>query len=284
MRTSVLVVLILGIAGSTAHADDAIAFGEAGLKVGDAVLVSTPVSGAAYDPALDLIWFESKGTLQVIDLRDAKHKPIVIAKKFPDVGFTIEGASRAEWNSAYTPAFAYITVGKKSKIAAREGAYGPVDQDATDKLKKQIKKAKLVGKKFLAGLGKRAPRAVTVPTPAPAAQVQLPEGMCQSDDEGECGSAMTFGTTALELVTTQYSCGDACYLGCVLYDPRTKKFAGPMTTSTWGSDGEVGACDGYWFDSDGKTYVNGSVRCTLGKGVTCEEDPTVLYVGMAPKP
>jgi hypothetical protein len=277
-----LIVFLLVAATRAARADDAIAFSESGLRVGATVIYAKPVDGAAYDPALDLVWFTSKGMLQVIDLRDAKHKPIVIAKKFPKVGFIIDGVSKADFNSDYTPAYANLSIGKKLKITAQDGIYAPVDQDSTDKLKKTIKKAKLVGTKFLKKLAKRSVRSVTIPTPAPQAKVPVPADMCQSDDPDGCGEATSFGTTKLHVVVTEYSCGDACYTGCVLYDPATKKFASPTETSSWGKAAKAGECTEYAFDSDGKTYYSASMRCVLDKGVTCTDDTPWSYIGIAP--
>jgi hypothetical protein len=283
---SLLVVFLLGLvvlgSARVASADDAIAFSDSGLRLGATVIYPKPVDGAAYDPALDLIWFTSKNTLQVIDLRDAKHKPILIAKKFPKVGFLIAGVSKADFNADYTSAYAALEIGKKSKITAEDGVYAPVDQDSTDKLKKSIKKARLVGTKWLKKLAKRTVRSVTVPTPAPLPNVKLPPDLCQSDDPDSCGEATSFGTTELQLVVTEYSCGDACYTGCVLYDPASKKFAAPLETSTWGKDAKADGCDDYAFDADGKTYYKDTMRCVLDKGVTCTNDTPWTYVGIAP--
>src|SRR5690349_1962215 len=115
-----------------------IAFGDGGLRVGTDTLVKAKVDGAAYDPALELVWFTSKGTLQVLDLRAPKSKPVVIVKKLPAVGFWIHGTSEAQFNTSYTQAYVNLDLtGKKPKLSAQEGAYAPVDQAATDKLKKK---------------------------------------------------------------------------------------------------------------------------------------------------
>lgn len=282
MRALILV-LLLAIP-STASAGNAIAYGETGIRVGADVVVKGKVDGAAYDPAMDLVWFTTKGTLQVLDLRTPKAKPVVIVKKMPDVGFWVNGASTASWNTDYTAAYMTLDLTKKKpKLAAGEGAYGPVDQDATDKLKKKIKKAKLVGQRWLAKLAKRPLSAVTIPTPAPQPNVTLPADMCHADDVADCGSSISFGTTAYQLVTTELSCGDACYTACALYDPKTKKWADPdAPDSKWDKTAESGPCDGYFFDSDGKTYVNTTMRCTLGSPIQCSDDTPWAYIGITP--
>jgi hypothetical protein len=279
---ALIVAIVLAIPAS-ASAGNAVAYGDSGLRVGANVLYKAKVDGAAYDPAMDLVWFTSKGSLQVLDLRVAGAKPVVIVKKLANVGFMIVGPSLAEWNSAYTAAYLVLDAsGKKPKIRASEGAYGPVDQDATNKLKKKIKKAKLVGQKFLKTLAKRPLRSITIPTPAEVPKVTMPADMCHVDDSDICGSGTTFGNTAYHLLVTEYTCGDACYDACVLYDPKSKKFADPDNSGAWAASAESGSCDSYGFDDDGKSYVSGSMHCTIDKGVTCTDDTPWSNIGIAP--
>jgi hypothetical protein len=287
----VLVLVVVAIAtpavAQPAAVQETIAFGDGGLRVGSNVVVKSKVDAAAYDPAMELVWFTSKGTLQVLDLRDPKAKPVVIVKKMPQVGFAIVGASQASHDVDYVQAYLLLDVSKKKpKIVAEEGAYGPVDQAATNKLKKKIKKAKLVGQKWLKRLVKRALTSVTVPTPAAQAKVEVPPEMCETDDAEECGSAISFGQTPYHLVTTVLTCGDACHAACVLYDPKTKKFADPdgevdTGISSWKNAVEdTGPCDGYHFAADAYSYYNGSSVCNVDRdGVACGTDQW-YYVGL----
>jgi hypothetical protein len=291
MRIVLVVVLLAAFAAPAlaqpATAQETIAFGDGGLRVGSNIVVAAKVDAAAYDPAMELVWFTSKGTLQVLDLRDPKAKPVVIVKKMPPVGFAIVGTSQASHDVDYVQAYLVLDVSKKKpKIVAEEGAYGPVDQGATNKLKKKIKKAKLVGQKWLKKLAKRAVTSVTVPTPAAQPKVEVPPEMCQTDDPEECGSAISFGATPYHLVTTEFTCGDACHTACLLYDPKTKRFADPdgevdTGISSWKNAIEdSGPCDGYQFAADAYSYYNGTSVCNVDRdGVACGTD-SWFYVGL----
>jgi hypothetical protein len=286
-----LAILVALLATTTvAHADDAIAFGEGGLRLGATVVYAKPVSHAAYDAELDLVWFVSKGTLQVLDLRAAKLKPVVIAKKFPDVAFQIDGWSHAE-DVGYDDVYAYVSLGKKSKISVRAGVYEVVGFPETDGKKKKIKKAKISGASWVKKLAKRTKRTTDLPPPAATTMpaVKPPAEMCTGEfeyDPSGCGEMTAFGNTGLGLAVVSYSCGDACYQECALYDPKTKLWADPINpTSSWGkkADPDTGGCWDYHFDRDGKSYYLGTVHCTIGdKGITCTEDEAWHYVGVAP--
>jgi hypothetical protein len=274
----VLIVLVLLTATSTAaRADDAIAFGADGLRLGATVIYPKPVDAAAYDPALDLVWFTGNGMLQVIDLREAAHKPVVIAKKFPKVGFSVVGVSAAGYVVADTDS-AKLTIGKKSKITPEvwEGPDGPSDPDSAAKVK-QIKKVKLVGAKWLGKLAKRKARAGVSRKPADMPLVVVPADLCSNK---ECTAAsVAFGATKLQLVETW---GNDTH-GCVLYDPATKQFATPSDPqSSWGKTAAPGSCGEYWFDGDGKSYYSATRHCVLEKSVTCTDDTPWRYVGVAP--
>ncbi len=277
-----LAALILCVSASVARAEDAIAYGDGGLRVGATVVFTKPVTAAAYDAALDLVWINSKGTLQVLDLRTSPPKATVIAKKMPEGGFDIAGTSTATTGNVYALVFPVLKLGKSFKFSSAEGVYGELDMDeeAEQQARKRIKKIKLVGKKWLKALKKRTTRALRVAAAAPAAKVALPAGVCESEDPDVCGEVTPFGHTAYQLALTQYSCGDACFTGCVLYDPKTKKLASPLEpSSAWGQAAIAGGCSDYLFASDDKTYLYGAMRCTLDRAVTCTEDAGWVYVG-----
>jgi hypothetical protein len=267
---------------SSAHADDALTFGDGGVRIGEQVVFTAAVDSASYDAALDLVWLRSKGTLQVIDLRDPKRKPIVIAKKMPEGGgwaVVMPGKGGATYNTDYVAVFPLLDV-KSGKFKPGMGAYEGVDPDSEKAAKKAIKKIKIVGKAWLGKLKKRAARDVPAPADKAGPQVELPDTIETScDDAEECGSSVTFGATPYLLVTVEHSCGDACYTSCVLYDPKTKKLASPTTSSPWAASADPGPCWDYAHAADG-AWLNGAMRCTAdGKGVTCADATPWTHFG-----
>jgi hypothetical protein len=246
-------------------------YGDAGLTVGGTSLYGKPVSAAIYDRAQDLIWFVSKGSLQVIDLRAKK------AKRFPDAPFGIEGVSSGSYAADYAGVYPVIVVGAKPNVAEGMGAYGGLWEDQDAAARKQNKKIKLVGKSWLKKQKKRAPR-FAEPTPGePLPRVAVPEEMMSCDDPDECGGAERFGDTAYQLVTISYSCGDACHLSCALHDPKTRKFVSPEAGGAWSTTAEGGACWGYGVDPSGK-YFTGTKACQVdAKGVTCTDTGWSLF-------
>ncbi len=289
MRRFLILALLALLTGTAGAAPTLISFGEKGLKAGDTVLHDKAVSGAAHDAAQDLIWFHSGTTLYVVDLRDAARKPVAIATKVPEGAFGIEGVSSADSGTTYAGLYPILKFSKSPRITIGQGAYGGIweEQDATSK--KAIKKIKIVGKAWLKKQAKRVAR--TIPA-APRIgemtgkliKVPVEDDACDGSS-AECGDNMTFGDTAYQLVVVSSGCGDACHLSCVLYDPRTKKFAEPSAVkSAWSTtlpaDG-TGSCfnESYGLRPGGE-YFTGGARCTVSAaGVACTVSEGWAHVG-----
>lgn len=282
LRRLILVaaVVVLALTASAAAEPKLLSFGDAGIRLGETSIFAKPVDGAAYDAVQDLVWFRSAGTLQVIDLRDPARTPVVIAKNLPEGGFSVSGLSTAEWSTTYSGVYPNLAIARSAKFTQRAGAYGGIWEDQDADAKKAIKKIKLVGKKWLDKQKKRKPRTVTpgptlgeftgklVPTPA--------------DWEGcdgasiDCGDNLTFGNTGFWLVVVSSGCGDACHSSCVLYDPKTKKFADPVAkkgawTATIPPDTGASCFSESWGLHASGEYFSGDKRCTAGKEVVCTE-------------
>jgi hypothetical protein len=283
-----LILLFLCIPTIAAAEPQLVSFGETGLQLGSTSLYAKAVDGAAHDPAQELIWFRSAGTLYVIDLRDPARKPVAIATKFPDGGFKVEGFSNADYSTTYSGLFPTLVAGKSSKIKTGMGAYGGIWEDQDADAKKAIKKIKLTGKKWLTKQAKRvartSPAAPTVATlSGKIVKITLPDDAC--DGAGvECGDTAAFGDTAYQLIVVSSGCGDACHASCVFYDPKTKKFADPLTTTAWTASvpPDIGAScfpENYGLRAGGE-YFSGSARCKVAaSGTTCTAAEGWNHVG-----
>lgn len=284
MRTAVLAALIAGALAASARADvtdkapppkafppDLAVFGPPGLQVGTTPLYAGQVDGAAYDPSEDLIWFVSAKQLFVIDLRDAHPTAIAIVKNVPEGlgAFAVDGWSKASFQADYTPVYLVLDLTKKPKLAAGTGAYAGIDEESDKQTTRAVKKAKLVGAKWLAAQKGRAPHAIPPAREKPA-NVTLPPGAGQCEDETMCGDASWLGGSPYQVVLTEHSCGDACHTGCVLYDPKSKKFASALADGAWGAlddKTEKMSCIGYDAEPSGAHYFgDGNKVCTLGAG------------------
>jgi hypothetical protein len=281
----VLIFVVGTLGAGVARAEpQLLAYGELGVRSGDVTIFEGPVEGATYDAAQDLVWFKSKGTLQVIDLRAATPAPILIAKKMPFGAFAIEGVSNAAFDTDYAGIYPVLDIGTKTTVGTGSGAYGNIwnENDRADK--KAIKKIQIVGKKWLKAQRKRKPNGAAQVSrlwPSFDATVTLPAGewMCDGGGLG-CGDAGQFGTTGYQLVVMESSCGDACGASCVLYDPRTGLWASPLEEqSSWSTTiGKPGDCWGYGLRDDG-AYFLGSQRCTITDEVRCVQAPGWSYFG-----
>jgi hypothetical protein len=248
-------------------------YGEAGIDVGSTSLFKGNVAGAAYDPKQDLIWFLNKGTLEVIDLRDAAHAPVVIAKNVPSEGFSITGLSTVAFDTDYIGVYVHFDFGAKPTAVGEDGAYAGVDGESDDKIKKQAKKISIVGKKWLAA--QQARKANTLPADrADPPHVALPNGIGQCDDTTMCGDALWVGAAPYQAVVVNQSCGDACHVECALYDPAKKAFASPLADGGWGPLTDkvaLGSCTGMLVEPGNARYAGGNQVCTLGAKMACTE-------------
>lgn len=286
-------VLLAGLVartGDAAAGDELLAYGDGGLRLGEAVLHAKAVEAAAYDPAQDLVWFKAGGTLQVIDLRDPARKPITVAARMPEGGFAITGLSKVAWSTTYSSLYPVISLGKKITIDTGLGAYAGRYEDQEPHTRKAIKKIKITGARWLATQRGRRPRTV-VAAPRVGAygdnRIKLPDGTGECGDvDIACGTAVTFGDTKHLLVVVESSCGDACHQSCALYDPKRKRFTHPLALNGgWSATppDAAGPCtdDDYGMRAGGE-YYSGSFRCAVTTVVRCTENPGWTYAGWVP--
>jgi len=236
------------------------------------VLVAGKIGEAAMAPAHDLVFYVRAGKLEVLDLREPAPKPIVVVTKMPDeVPFQIQDVVDSGMNFSST--FLTIELGKKPKLVAEEGIYFVVDESSGRKQLKAIRKAKIAGK-FLTTLAARTRRNVDK-VAANAQKLPIAGVADRCEDEESCGQTFNFGNTGLLLLVAEHSCGDACHLGCVLYDPKKKTYAVPPEAKTWTAglppSGETASCGPYIFTAARDMFFSGSSVCKAGG--PCSERP-----------
>lgn len=289
MRRLLILLVLALLAGTATAAPTLISYGDAGLKVGDQTLFGKAVGLAAHDAAQDLVWFHSGSTLYVIDLRGAARKPVAIATRVPAGAFGVEGASSTEAGTTYAGVYPVFHVGKTPHVSTAIGAYGGIWEEQDADQKKAIRKIKLVGKKWLV---KQARRVARTAPPAPRVgeltgklvKVPVDADACDGSSAA-CGDTLDFGATGFQLVVISSSCGDACHLSCVLYDPKRKTFADPNATKgAWSATlpaDSAASCFGenYGFHASGE-YFSGGNRCTASAtGVACTASDGWIHIG-----
>jgi hypothetical protein len=248
-------------------------YGDTGVALGSTSLFKGKVSGAVHDPKQDLIWFLTDGTLEVIDLRDPAHAPVVIAKHVPSEGFSITGLSEVFFDTDYIGVYVHFDFGAKPTAVGEDGAYAGVDSESDDKIKKKAKKISIVGKKWLAAQQGRKANTVPPDRAAPP-KVTLPNGIGQCDDTTLCGDASWLGTAPYQVIVVNQSCGDACHVECALYDPAKKAYASPLADGGWAAltdKTDLGACNGFLVEPGNARYAGGNKVCTLGAKMACTD-------------
>jgi hypothetical protein len=254
MRIALALLVLAGTAAADVPADVA-AYGPSGVQLGAKPLFQGPVDIAVYDGDKDLVWFLSKGMLQVIDLRDGS-KITIIAKGVSDPQFAIDGMSRAQVDAIYTSSYASFHFDAKPRVEVGQGVYTGVFPDADKAKAKAIKKIEIVGAKWIVGQQKR-PANKAKPMRSSPPDIKLPDGVGQCENASLCGTARWVGDSPYEAVVIQHGCGDACHADCALYDPKKKKFA---KAGAWGDAPEAGPCD-YVATTD--RYLAGDRVCSL---------------------
>jgi hypothetical protein len=114
---------------SAPPAEVPIAYGKAGLKLGDTPIFGGQVDAAAWDSAQELLWFTNRSTMNVIDLRDPQRTVVPIAEKMPDGSFAVTGVSTADSGTSYAGLYPILVFGAKPKIDPGSGAYGGIWED-----------------------------------------------------------------------------------------------------------------------------------------------------------
>lgn len=251
-------------------------------------LSSDAADAAAYEPRLGLLWYVAGGTLKVLDLRASSPKPVAIVKGIPEgVKIAIHRgkgpkAMRTLIGSAMTNETLELRWATTSELAAK----AEVEEEADKTLLAKMRKATLAGASWL---GTQANRSADdrLHLRFKASKVAGLDTSC--DNRDACYQAMDFGKSGWQLVVTEYSCGDACHSGCLLYDPKTKKVAQPKSspTPTWVAPSEIegsGACADYRFAAGGGSYFRAGDDKLCVFGHTCEPLPGKAVGMLEPGP
>ena len=270
-------------AGLSAPPELAIAYGNLGVRLGDESIFKGIVGAAAWDSSQELVWFTSKSTLYVIDLRDSQRQAVPIAEKMPEGSFGISGVSTADSGSAYAGIYPIIVISAKPRVDHGSGAYGEIWEEQDKAARKLISKIKITGAQWLTAQIGRKPRAGEAAVPSTftaVGRVSLPKGAGDCEDPKSCGQAALFGSTVYRLIVTSQSCGDACHTGCTLYDPASKMYTNPGAGGAWGaSPNQSATCTDYLFSQSGNSYLVGKAICQIGATINCAQADEWNYVG-----
>ncbi len=281
----IIVLALVLLIARVAHAQELISYTQEGIRIGDG-LITDQIDSVAYDPAQELIWFVDDAKLQVIDLRAKDRTPVVIATGWPQINvWQITGTSVAEFmHDRDALRYPILAWGKSPKIKVSGGKARFLSADGDTAAKQDIKKIKLVGKKWLKKHRKRKARKVARPGATVKAKVTLTSlDRCKQTEQ--CGTAYQL-TKQLQLVVA-YT--DTTPVGCVLHDPATGLFTDPTPDpggagGAWaGEDGEhlrKGPCYAYGVSDDQQSYAVDGFRCTISSsGVACQYTEGTTYLG-----
>jgi hypothetical protein len=253
-------------------------------------LISSGVLIARMDPNKMLAWLWMEDTpdsglmkLAVLDLRSPTPDVIVIATGLQadvpwsadgwtiGVGFVSEviGVANLVWSE--TPTFE-VEEGLTQLCCDASNIKGVVITEA--------------GQRWLAANHKRP--ITPIPNASPPLQHIAGINADACEDQALCGEAIPFHTTGLLLTIVSHSCGDGCYINCVLYDPAKKRYRSPTASGqTWKGDYadiEAMSCRDYLFSRDGHYYSAEQNMFICEAGGACKEIPDVFVQWLEPSP
>lgn len=250
-------------------------------RTADAVLataVEGATTGARYDAALELVWFQRDGALWVVDLRQSEPSPVAIVRGLGDTSIVVSGTSSYGGivREAMYLELAWIETPTLEPEVMIEDFLEEGQLDAA-------RKAEIVGADWLAA--HRTRTRSPAPQPREAARATPPADSCE--DAEMCGAAQAFGRTGWNLFVAAYSCGDYCYWSCLLTDPATGKVSRPdlVTAPVWldlADADDTGSCGPYYFDAAETVYAHADQLCTAGS--TCRSQPGPILGFLRPGP
>ena len=227
-------------------------------------LVAGKLADVQLDAARDLVWFVKDRTLLALNLR-GEGKPIPIVTGMPQhVSYrpVFGPVLPADDLSSHAELGVEITGQPALHPAMVQGMdfewwYAKGKGEAILKARvKQAKRAKLVGRAWLAGQATRPARDAGpgVVSLIQGERLTVPPSLADCEQDPEvCGHALPFGKTGWKLGVTSHTCGDFCCQSCRLLDPAKDLWSVPPDTTTWRPVGTVegpGGCGDYWRDKD----------------------------------
>lgn len=250
----------------------------------DRVLVPGRLLDVQWDPALDVLWVvrAGEGDVVAVDLQgDAA--PITVVTGLPrSVVFrpTVTGASDDGALNSHAEVALVITERPRLAPAVVQGVdyewwyAGGKGAEILKAQARQARRARLAAKPWVTALAKRTrrPSGPGRIEPGVGPRVVLPEGRGACEDPEVCGQSAPFGRWSL--VAVSHECGDFCYVGCLVHDAATGRFAKPTATGTWTTGDALSPepCGDFWLDAGGSQLLAGTCDaegcdgqlCTLG--------------------
>ncbi len=224
-------------------------------------VLARSVSDALYDPKLELVWLEGD-SLRVLDLRQPGADPVLVAPNWV-------GTSQL---SISHPA---------SSVSSNERCdFGDAtvltwdDNPKLERIAEQTSELRLESGGWLQAELHRAARELSDDTASSLQSEQprmgLPAGVARCGDPEECGRAVTFDASGLELVLAVTLQGDCWHPYCLFHDPKSGAWSSPLPGDRWrgSADGKAGPCGTYAFNRSGLSFLIGDRLC--GPGERCQ--------------
>jgi hypothetical protein len=224
-------------------------------------VLAESVSSALYDPTLELVWLEGD-SLRVVDLRQPGAAPVVIARDWvgtSELSIRHPASSLSNNETCDVGDATSLIWDENPKLERIDEQPRELQLDATDWLRAELHRAaREPSDDGASSLRSEQPR------------VQLPAG-ARCDDPDECGRAVTFDASGLQLVLALTLLGDCWHPYCLLHDPTTGAWSSPLLGDRWrGAAGDrAGPCGMYAFDRSGTSFLIGDRLC--GPDERCQD-------------
>jgi hypothetical protein len=211
-------------------------------------ILARSVSDALYDPKLELVWLEGD-SLRVVDLRRPEAEPILIVREW-------QGTSRL---TIHHPA---SSLSNNETCDVGDGASLEWDEDPRlERMDERTLELPLESREWLRAELHRVARdiseSVTFSTSDERSRLALPPGVARCEDPDECGRAVPFGASGLQLVLAVTMTGDCWHPYCLFHDPSSGQWSSPLLGERWkGAAGNTaGPCGNYAFDRAATSFL-----------------------------
>jgi hypothetical protein len=234
------------------------------VKAGHVLLVSSETgatrviasaAGGLYQAELQLFWYRDGGLLKVLDLTDLDAAAVTVADGLPEIDrFSIIGqriTASPDDGCDELPSLDLMWTADPS-------IESPVESEAPPRI---------TNREWLRHEIGRRPRRIGAQHALSDARehLRVPKRLLACEMPDVCGGVLPLSGTGIQLVLIrQLAGGDCVHTACMLHDPKTKQFAKPPHSDTWGpaDKSRLGSCGPYKFNSSNSAYLVDDQLCT----------------------